>query len=69
MNNNMMMMFRQFMSNPGQMMQSMGIPQNLQGNPQAVIQHLMDTGRISQAQYNQAQQAARNFMPMLKNLK
>lgn len=66
MNNNMMAMFQQFMSNPAKVMQGMGIPQGLQNNPQAVIQHLMDTGRITQAQYNQAQQMARTFTQMMK---
>lgn len=66
MNNNMMMMFRQFMSNPGQMLQSMGIPQNLQGNPQAVIQHLMNSGRLSQDDFNRLQQQALQIQRMMK---
>jgi hypothetical protein len=66
MNNNMVAMFQQFMSNPARVMQGMGIPQGIQGNPQAVIQHLMDTGRLTQAQFNQAQQMAQNFARMMK---
>lgn len=68
MNNNYMAMFQQFMQNPAQLMAKMGIPQGIQNDPNAVIQHLMDTGRINQAQYNQAQQMAQQMKgnPMFK---
>ena len=38
------------------------IPQNIQNDPNAIIQHLMNTGQISQEKYNQASQMARQFM-------
>lgn len=63
--NQMAMAFRQFMNNPGQYLARMGIPQGM-NNPQDVIQHLMDTGRLSQEKYNQLQQTARNIQSMLK---
>lgn len=38
------------------------IPQNIQNDPNAIIQHLMNTGQISQEKYNQASQMASRFM-------
>lgn len=32
------------------------LPENIAGNPQAIIQHLMNTGQIPQARLNMAQQ-------------
>lgn len=32
------------------------IPQNIQNDPNAIIQHLMNTGQISQERYNMASQ-------------
>ena len=58
MNPQMLTQFKQFMQNPSALLSQMGIPQNMQNNPHAIIQHLMDTGRLSQAQYMQLQQQA-----------
>ena len=38
------------------------IPQNIQNDPNAIIQHLMNTGQVSQEKYNQASQMASRFM-------
>lgn len=57
---------RQFLSNPQQSIQQMGIPKEFQNNPQGMIQKLMDDGRLTQAQYNQLQQTARQIQSMLK---
>lgn len=57
---------RQFLSNPQQSIQRMGIPKEFQNNPQGMIQKLMDDGRLTQAQYNQLQQTARQIQSMLK---
>lgn len=65
-NPQMISQLRNFMSNPGQMLNQMGIPQNLQNNPQAIIQHLMNTGRLSQDQYTQLQQQAKQIQSMLR---
>jgi hypothetical protein len=56
-------MFQQFMGNPAQMMQRSGlnIPQNIANDPNAIIQHLLSSGRMSQQQYNQLQQMANNL--------
>ena len=57
---NIIAMFQQFMGNPTQMMQRSGlnIPQNIANDPNAIIQHLLSSGRMSQQQYNQLQQMA-----------
>lgn len=60
---NIIAMFQQFMGNPTQMMQRSGlnIPQNIANDPNAIIQHLLSSGRMSQQQYNQLQQMANNL--------
>ena len=60
---NIIAMFQQFMGNPAQMMQRSGlnIPQNIANDPNAIIQHLRSSGRMSQQQYNQLQQMANNL--------
>lgn len=58
--------FKQFMNNPQATLQKMGMPQGMQNNPQAMIQYLMDTGKLTQAQYSQLQAQAKQFQSMLK---
>ena len=60
---NIIAMFQQFLGNPAQMMQRGGlnIPQNIANDPNAIIQHLLSSGRMSQQQYNQLQQMANNL--------
>ena len=52
--------FKGFMGNPMQMLMQnkLNIPQNLANNPNAIIQHLMNSGVMSQEQYNQLKQTA-----------
>ena len=59
---NMMQMLSQLRNNPLALLQQAGfnIPANLT-NPQAIIQHLTQTGQINQNQLNQAQQMAQMF--------
>lgn len=59
---NPMQMLTQLKSNPLGMLRQAGynVPDNI-SNPQAIIQHLMNSGQLSQAQFNQAQQMARSF--------
>ena len=68
MNNNIMQMFQNFMQNPSAMLAQRGIniPQNMMNDPNAIMRHLMSTGQISQAQYNQAQQMAQQFRSMAR---
>lgn len=49
--------FRNFMQNPMQYMaqRGMNIPQGV-SNPDQIVQHLLNTGQITQQQYNQAAQ-------------
>jgi len=56
-----MQMLPQLKSNPMSMLGGLGIPQNISNNPQAVIQNLMNSGKVSQDQYNQAMQMAKNM--------
>ena len=66
MNPQMMKQFRQFMANPSQALSQMGIPANMQSSPQGIIQYLMNSGKLSQDQYNQLQAQARQIQSMLK---
>lgn len=49
--NGMLQMFQQFR-------------QNFRGNPQEQVQQLLNSGKVSQAQYNQAVQMAQQFQRM-----
>lgn len=40
---------------------NLSIPQNIANDPNAIIQHLMGTGQVSQAQYNKAVQMIKQF--------
>ena len=51
--NNMMQQFQQFRN-------------NFQGNPQQMVQQMLQTGRITEAQLNQAIQMARQFKNFVK---
>lgn len=56
---NFMMDFKQLAANPSQFVMSrMGIPQNISNDPDAIIQHMMSNGKLSQSQYNVARHAA-----------
>ena len=44
------------------MQKKFNIPQNISNDPNAIIQHLMNTGQVSQQQYNRASSMARQFM-------
>ena len=54
-------LINQFKSNPMAMLrQRFNIPDNI-NDPNAVIQQLMNTGQLSQAQYERARQMAQQF--------
>lgn len=67
MNNNILGLLNGLMSNPMQVLSQNGfkLPQNM-NNPQEIVQHLLNTGQISQDQVNQAMQMRDN--PMFKGL-
>lgn len=60
--NNMMQMLQILQQNPVQFLRSRGlnVPQDL-NNPNAIIQYLMNTGQVSQKQYQQARMMAERF--------
>ena len=66
--NNIMSMYQQFRNNPMSMlMQRYNIPQDIDtSNPQSIIQHLLNTGQVSQAQINNIQGMKNN--PMIQQL-
>lgn len=52
--------FKGFMGNPMQMLMQnkLNVPQSMANDPNAIIQHLMNSGVMSQEQYNQLKQTA-----------
>lgn len=67
MNNQMLTMIQQFRQNPMQMLsRRFNLPQNLPNNPQDIIQHLLNTGQISQGQVNNAMQMRKQFFGTTK---
>lgn len=59
---NPMQMLQQLRQNPVQMLRQAGlnVPDNL-SDPNQIIQHLMNSGQISQQRYEQARQMAAQF--------
>lgn len=55
----------QFGQMSGLVQQFMQFKQSFQGNPQQQVQQLLNSGRISQAQYDNAVQQARALQKML----
>lgn len=55
--------FRGFMQNPLQflMQRRLNLTQDVMQNPQAAVQQLMNSGQMSQAQFNQLQQMAKQI--------
>lgn len=64
----MMNMFQQFMQNPQEMLRrKYNIPGNVNmNNPNDIIQHLLNSGQVSQADVNRAMQMKNN--PMIQNM-
>ena len=59
---NIMQMLSQMKANPAALLsQRFNIPQNMMNNPNDIIQHLINTGQVSQQQYNAVNQAARQY--------
>ena len=60
---NLMNLFQQFRQNPMQFMAKKGLnlPKEYINNPQGAVQYLMDSGKMSQSQYNQFRQMAKQF--------
>lgn len=60
---NIMDMLQQFRQNPMQMLlqSRMNVPQNIVNDPHAILNHLLQTGQISQQQVNNAYRMAQQF--------
>lgn len=60
---NIFQMLHQLKSNPAQFLMSRGlnVPQNIMNDPQAIMQHLLSTGKVNQQQVNEAYQNAMMF--------
>lgn len=64
--NDLMQMYQQMKSNPMQLLsRRFNIPQDL-NNPNDIIQHLLNTGQVSQAQVNNAMRFRQN--PIIQQL-
>lgn len=55
---NMMSQFQSFMQNPVQFLMQSRLPANALQNPAATIQQLLNSGRMSQQQFNELRQMA-----------
>lgn len=64
--NNLLSMYQQFRANPMQMLaKKYNLPSNL-NDPNAIIQHLLNSGQVTQSQVNQAMQMRNN--PVIQEL-
>ena len=50
--------------NPNMLMQFMQFQNSFRGNPQQMVQQLLNSGRVTPAQYNNAVQMAQQFQQM-----
>ena len=57
---NLIQLISQLSQNPQQLLQRYGIPQNL-NTPQSVADYLINNGKVTQQQINQANQMYRQF--------
>lgn len=61
--------FREFAQNPFAALMKMNsgvsIPQNISNDPQAMVQHLIQSGQMSQEQFQQFSQSANQLQNML----
>ena len=60
-NSNIFNMLQGALQNPAPVLARMGIPQSALQNPQQAVQSLMNSGRMSQQQFEQLRQAAIQF--------
>ena len=63
MNNNMQEQLRQLQANPKEFLQKAGVnvPEEMLGNPQAMVMHLMQTGQVNNPALQRAMQMARQM--------
>jgi hypothetical protein len=60
---NPMQMIQQLRSNPAQILAQahLNVPQNMMGNPQQIINHLVQSGQVPQGRVNAAMQMAQRM--------
>ena len=60
---NILGMLQQFRANPMQMLMQrrMNVPQNMMNDPNAILNHLLQTGQINQSQVDNAYRMAQMF--------
>lgn len=58
------------LQNPAQFLMSRGMSQDVLQNPQQAVQNLLNSGQMSQQQFNQFQQTARQIqnLPQFKQM-
>lgn len=63
MNNQMLGMLQQLKANPVQflMQRRFNLPQGVPADPQSILNHLLQTGQVTQQQINAAYQSAQRF--------
>ena len=59
--NNFMYQFQNFMRNPGQFLMQSRLPQGAMQNPAGAIQQMLNSGQMTQQQFNQLTQMARQI--------
>lgn len=55
-----MQMLNQLKANPSAMLNQFNLPQGM-NNPQSIVEHLMNSGQITQEQFNQARRFAQQM--------
>lgn len=61
-NTSIMSMLQQLKSNPAALLaKRFNLPDGIQNDPQAIVQHLVSSGQVSQAQINRAYQQAQQM--------
>ena len=60
---NLFQAFQQFRQNPGQYLSNAGlnIPQEMMNNPNAILNHLLSSGQVSNQKYQAVQQMAQQM--------
>lgn len=62
--------YTQLMQNPNQLLQQLNIPLEYANDPQGAIQYLMDNGKVTQEQFNSANNQLKQMQnnPLFKQL-
>ena len=58
---NILQMVNTIKQNPMAMLSKFNVPQNIANDPQAIIQYMMNSGKITQEQYNAAIKQAQSM--------